>query len=150
LKVHYVSLQIYTRRNLEINGYNLVAKDKFFVIMDTCDYKHCNCPGQVAKDNQSQKTPCGMYNCPHSWISIVTIRIFHPLTSRKTMRLQIWLHRILGSIFRIIKINWFNIYSKSHLLRKLLYLYKKWIHIIGNFINFQLMSCWHVSPPRLS
>jgi hypothetical protein len=33
----------------------LVAKDKNFVVMDTCNYKPCRHLGQVAKNNQSQK-----------------------------------------------------------------------------------------------
>jgi hypothetical protein len=67
----------------------LVAKDKILVVTNTCDYKPCSRLGQVAKDNQLQKTPCGIYNCPCSWISFATIKIFHPLTSHKIMQLQI-------------------------------------------------------------
>jgi len=40
----------------------LVAKNKFLVVIYICNYKPCNCLGQVAKDNQSQKTPHGMYS----------------------------------------------------------------------------------------
>jgi hypothetical protein len=66
--------------------------------LQTLDYL-----GQVTKDNQSQKIPHGMYPC--NCISLVTTRIFHPLTSCRTMRLQIQLHKILGSIFKKLNLN---------------------------------------------
>jgi hypothetical protein len=50
----------------------LVAKDKILVAIDTCDYNPCSHFGQVAKDNQSQKNPCGMYNHANSCISFAT------------------------------------------------------------------------------
>jgi len=81
----------------------LVAKDKILVKTDTCNYKPCSHLGQVAKDNYSQKTPHGMYNHPYSCISLVITGTFHPLINRRTMRLQIQLHKILGTIFLIIK-----------------------------------------------
>jgi len=40
----------------------LVAKDKILIIMDKCNYKPSSCLKQMAKDNQLQKTPHGMYN----------------------------------------------------------------------------------------
>jgi hypothetical protein len=43
------------RRNLEIKNYNLVAKEKILVAIDTCDYKSCNHSGQVTKGNELQK-----------------------------------------------------------------------------------------------
>jgi hypothetical protein len=63
----------------------LVAKDKILVVMDTCDYKPCNHLGQVAKDNQSQKTPLGMYSHLCSHILLVIARDFHSLISCRTM-----------------------------------------------------------------
>jgi len=63
----------------------LVVKDKSFVVIDRCNYKPCSL-GQVAKNKQSQKTPCGMYNhttCSH--IPLAIVEIFHPLTSYRTM-----------------------------------------------------------------
>jgi hypothetical protein len=55
----------------------LVAKDKILVVMDTCDYKPCNRLKQVAKDNQLQKTLCGMYShlCSRILFIIVLIRM---------------------------------------------------------------------------
>jgi hypothetical protein len=82
----------------------LVTKNKILVVTYTCNYKPYSHFGQVAKDSQSQKTPCGMYSHPYSRISLTTAWIFHPLTSGRTMRLQIQLYKILGSIFLIIKI----------------------------------------------
>jgi hypothetical protein len=63
----------------------LVAKDKILVIMDTCNYKPYSHLQQVAKDNQSQKTPCGMYSHLCNCISLATTTIFHPLTSDRIM-----------------------------------------------------------------
>jgi hypothetical protein len=65
--------------------------------MDICEYKPCNHLGQVAKDNQLQKTPHGMY----SHISLAAAWIFHPLISRKTIQLHIQPHKILGNILKI-------------------------------------------------
>ncbi len=84
---------------MEINDYNLIAKNKTLVIMDTCDYKPCSHLGQVAKNNQLQKTPHGMYSHISSHISLVIAKIFHSLTSHKTMQQHIRLHKILGNIF---------------------------------------------------
>jgi len=72
--------------------------------MDTCDYKPYSHLGQVAKDSYSQKTPHGMYN----HISVVTIGIFHPLISYRTMQLHIRIHKILNNIFLIIKFKLFK------------------------------------------
>jgi hypothetical protein len=77
----------------------LVAKNNNLVVTDTCNYKPCSCFGQVAKDKQSCKTPCGMYNHPNSHILVATVGIFHLLTSHRTMQLYIQLHKILGNIF---------------------------------------------------
>jgi hypothetical protein len=77
----------------------LIAKDKILIVMNTCDYKPCSCFEQVAKDNQSQKVSCVMYNHTYSCISLVTTWIFHPLTNHRTVRL----HEIWGIIFLIIK-----------------------------------------------
>jgi hypothetical protein len=71
--------------------------------MDTYDYKPCNCFTQMAKDNQLQKTPCGMYSHIDSRISLAIAWIFHQLISCRTMQLHIRLHKILGNIFKIIK-----------------------------------------------
>jgi hypothetical protein len=81
----------------------LITKNIILIVTDTCHYKPYNHLGQVAKDNQSHKTPHGMYSHISSHISFVTTSIFHPLTSRRTMELQIQLHKILGNIFKIIK-----------------------------------------------
>jgi hypothetical protein len=86
----------------------LLAKDKILIAMDTCNYKPCSCLGQGAKKKKSQKTSRGMYNHMYSRISLVNARIFHPLTSHRIMRLQIRLHKILGTIFKIIKFKSFN------------------------------------------
>jgi hypothetical protein len=77
----------------------LVAKDKVLVVMDTCDYKPRSRFGQGAKENQSPKTPRGMYNHPYNCISLANVGIFHPLISRRTMGLKIRLLKILGTIF---------------------------------------------------
>jgi hypothetical protein len=68
--------------------------------MDTCDYKPCGHLGQVVKNNQLQKTPHGMYNHIGSHISLAIARIFHALTSCRTMQQHIRLHKILGNIFK--------------------------------------------------
>jgi hypothetical protein len=81
----------------------LIAKNKILVIMDTCDYKPCSHLRQVAKENQSQKIPCGMYNHTSSRISLVVARIFHLLTSCRIMRVHIQLHKTLCNILKIIK-----------------------------------------------
>jgi hypothetical protein len=73
----------------------LVAKKKKLVVIYMRNYKPCNRLGQVAKDNQSQKIPHGMY----SHISLVIVGIFHPLTIRRIIELHIQLHKILGNIF---------------------------------------------------
>jgi hypothetical protein len=44
-----------------------------------------------------------MYNHTSSHISLATTRMFYPLTSRKSMRLHIRLHKILGNIRKLIK-----------------------------------------------
>jgi hypothetical protein len=49
----------------------LVTKNKILVVIDICNYKPCNCLGQMVKDNQSQKTPHGMY----SHISLMTYHL---------------------------------------------------------------------------
>jgi hypothetical protein len=77
----------------------LVVKNKILVVMDTCDYKPYNRLGQVAKDNQSQKIPHGMYNHTNNHISLATIGIFHPLINCRTMQLHIGIHKILSNIF---------------------------------------------------
>jgi hypothetical protein len=46
----------------------LITKDKILVVTDTCDYKSYSPFGQVANDNHSQLTPCGMYCHPYSHI----------------------------------------------------------------------------------
>jgi hypothetical protein len=51
----------------------------------------------VAKDNQLQKTPCGMYSHINICILLVITKSFHPLTSCRTMRL----HKIFGIIEKI-------------------------------------------------
>jgi hypothetical protein len=66
--------------------------------MDTCDYKPYSRLGQVAKYNQLQKIPHSMYSHIDSYISLAIAWIFHPLISRKIMRLHIQLHKILGNI----------------------------------------------------
>jgi hypothetical protein len=68
--------------------------------MHTCDYKPYSCLGQVAKDNQSQKTPHRMYSHISNRISLVTTRIFHPLISCRTMQLYIGVHKILSNILK--------------------------------------------------
>jgi hypothetical protein len=45
-----------------------------------------------------------MFNRTSSWISLATTKVFHPLTSRKSMRLHIRLHKILGNIRKLIKL----------------------------------------------
>jgi len=87
--------------------------------MDTCDYKPCSHLGQVAKNNQLEKTPHGMYNHINSHMSLAIARSFHPLTSHRTMQQHIRLHKILGNIFLIIKFKLFNIFLNQHLLNKL-------------------------------
>jgi hypothetical protein len=77
----------------------LVAKNKILVLMDTCNHKPCSHFRQVAKNNQLQKTPRGMYSHTSSCISFTITGIFHPLISHRTMQQHIQLHKILGSIF---------------------------------------------------
>jgi hypothetical protein len=79
----------------------LVVKNKILVVMDTCDYKPYSRLGQVAKDNQSQKIPHGMYNHIKNHISLAIIGIFHPLINCRTMQLHIGIHKILNNIFLI-------------------------------------------------
>jgi hypothetical protein len=81
----------------------LITKNIILVVTNTCNYKPYSHLGQMAKDNQSHKTPHGMYSHTRSHISFVTTSIFHPLTSHRTMELQIRLHKILGNIFKIIQ-----------------------------------------------
>jgi hypothetical protein len=68
--------------------------------MDTCDYKPYGRLGQVAKDNQSQKTPHGIYSHTGNHISLATTWIFHPLIGCRTMQLDIGVHKILNNIFK--------------------------------------------------
>jgi hypothetical protein len=78
----------------------LVAKKKKLVVTNICNYKPCNCLVQVAKDNQLQKTPHGMYDITFD-ISLATTWIFHSLTSCRTIQLHIQLHKILGNILKL-------------------------------------------------
>ncbi len=75
----------------------LIAKDKILIATNICDYKPYIHLGQVAKDNQLQKTPCGMYSHINICILLVITKSFHPLTSCRTMRL----HKIFGIIEKI-------------------------------------------------
>jgi hypothetical protein len=60
-----------------------------------------------------------MYSDTYSHISLVTTRMFHPLTNCKIMRLRIELHKILGSIKKSqLNLNEL-IFFKSHVLNKL-------------------------------
>jgi hypothetical protein len=67
--------------------------------MDTFDFKPYNHFGQVAKNNQLQKTPHAMYSHTSNRISLAITTIFHPLISCRTMQLHIGVHKILRNIF---------------------------------------------------
>jgi hypothetical protein len=57
-----------------------------------------------------------MYNHINTQISLVIVRIFHPLTSRRTMQLHIHLHKILGNILKITNI------LKSKFIKYIIYI----------------------------